>query len=63
MVGYRLCEADREALAEVFDKMDNGMLREVVWMIENLVMERRKCLTARERYVNQGVERRIREKS
>jgi len=48
MVGYRLSEADKERLLEVFEAWDNGMLMEVVWLIENLIRDRRKCLTMRE---------------
>ena len=60
MVGHRLSEEDQERLRVVFIEWDNAMLMEVVWLIENLIRDRRKCLTMRERYVTKGVQRRIR---
>ncbi len=61
MIGHRLDSDDVERLTEVFVEMDNAVLMEVVWLIENLIRDRRKSLTMRERYCSRNSERRIRE--
>ena len=58
MLGYRLSKDDEERLRDVFIQWDNAALMEVVWLIENLVRDRRKCLTMRERYVTRGEDQR-----
>lgn len=52
MKSVRLSESDKDALMVVFRAMDNAMLMEIVWFIENLIRNRRKDLTERRRYVN-----------
>ena len=47
MLGSRLTESDRQRLLEVFAVWDNAMLMEVVWLIEKMIRDRRKCLTRR----------------
>lgn len=60
--GYRLSERDKEQLMAVFGEWDNALLMELIWLIENLIRERRLCLTERNRYCNSyPYERRIRE--
>lgn len=57
-----LSESDKQALRVVFDGMPNAMLMDIVRMVENLIQERRFCLTTRRRYCNEDAcERRIRE--
>ncbi len=48
----RLSDRDQCALLLIFRAMDNAMLMEIIWLIENLVKNRRKDLTERRRYVN-----------
>lgn len=50
MKGYRLSKEDDGRLLQVFDKWDNVMLMDIVRLIENLIVRRRKRLTMRERY-------------
>lgn len=42
MIGYRLSEADKIALRNLFEPWDSALIMEVIWLAQDVIARRRK---------------------